>query len=132
MVIARVKELNKGIDNPTVKTEIQMRGFESSIPVGFFTYPISQAADITAFKANLVPVGEDQFQHIELTRNLAMRLNNRFGEINSTTSGNYTRPDGTKNTAYGLNTVEKIAPKYCEGNTWAGKINWYINVIKAS
>ena len=46
--------------NPTVKSEIQMRGFESSIPVGFFTYPISQAADITAFRATTVPAGEDQ------------------------------------------------------------------------
>ncbi|MBO5218842.1 MAG: tryptophan--tRNA ligase, partial [Clostridia bacterium] len=46
--------------NPTVKAEIQMRNFETSIPVGFFTYPISQAADITAFKATTVPVGEDQ------------------------------------------------------------------------
>ena len=48
--------------NPTVKSEIQMRNFETSIPVGFFTYPISQAADITAFKANIVPVGEDQLR----------------------------------------------------------------------
>lgn len=51
--------------NPTVKTEIGMRGFEGSIPVGFFTYPISQAADIAAFRANVVPVGEDQRPMIE-------------------------------------------------------------------
>ena len=51
--------------NPTVKSEIQMRNFEASIPVGFFTYPISQAADITAFKANVVPVGEDQLPMLE-------------------------------------------------------------------
>lgn len=51
--------------NPTVKSEIQLRGFNSSIPVGFFTYPISQAADITAFKANVVPVGEDQLPMLE-------------------------------------------------------------------
>ena len=51
--------------NPTVKSEIQMRNFEASIPVGFFTYPISQAADITAFKATTVPVGEDQLPMIE-------------------------------------------------------------------
>ena len=51
--------------NPTVKTEIKMRNFETSIPVGFFTYPISQAADITAFKATTVPVGEDQMPMIE-------------------------------------------------------------------
>ena len=50
--------------NPTVKSEIQMRNFEASIPVGFFTYPISQAADITAFKATTVPVGEDQLPKI--------------------------------------------------------------------
>ena len=54
--------------NPTVKSEIQMRNFESSIPVGFFTYPISQAADITAFKATTVPVGDDQLPMIEQTR----------------------------------------------------------------
>ena len=54
--------------NPTVKTEIQMRNFETSIPVGFFTYPISQAADITAFRATTVPVGEDQEPMIEQAR----------------------------------------------------------------
>ena len=53
--------------NPTVKSEIQMRNFEASIPVGFFTYPISQASDITAFKATTVPVGEDQKPMIEQT-----------------------------------------------------------------
>ena len=54
--------------NPTVKSEIQMRNFETSIPVGFFTYPISQAADITAFHATTVPVGEDQAPMIEQTK----------------------------------------------------------------
>ena len=54
--------------NPTVKTEIQMRNFETSIPVGFFTYPISQASDITAFKATTVPVGEDQLPMIEQSK----------------------------------------------------------------
>ena len=54
--------------NPTVKTEIKLRNFETSIPVGFFTYPISQASDITAFKATTVPVGEDQLPMIEQTR----------------------------------------------------------------
>ena len=54
--------------NPTVKTEIQMRNFATSIPVGFFTYPISQASDITAFKATTVPVGEDQEPMLEQTR----------------------------------------------------------------
>ncbi len=66
--------------NPTVKTEIQMRNFESSIPVGFFTYPISQAADITAFKATTVPVGEDQIPMIEQTREIVRRFNNIYGD----------------------------------------------------
>ena len=61
--------------NPTVKSEIQMRNFEASIPVGFFTYPISQAADITAFKATTVPVGEDQMPMIEQTDRKSTRLN---------------------------------------------------------
>ena len=56
--------------NPTVKAEIQMRNFEASIPVGFFTYPISQAADITAFRATTVPVGEDQMPMIEQTQEI--------------------------------------------------------------
>ncbi len=66
--------------NPTVKTEIQMRNFETSIPVGFFTYPISQAADITAFKANVVPVGEDQEPMIEQTREIVRKFNSVYGE----------------------------------------------------
>ena len=56
--------------NPTVKSEIQMRNFETSIPVGFFTYPISQAADITAFGATTVPAGEDQMPMLEQCRRL--------------------------------------------------------------
>ena len=64
--------------NPTVKTEIQMRNFETSIPVGFFTYPISQAADITAFKATTVPVGEDQEPMIEQTREIARSFNHTY------------------------------------------------------
>ena len=67
--------------NPTVKTEIQMRNFETSIPVGFFTYPISQAADITAFKANTVPAGEDQEPMLEQTREIVKRFNNIYGEV---------------------------------------------------
>ena len=67
--------------NPTVKTEIQMRNFESSIPVGFFTYPISQAADITAFKATTVPVGEDQLPMIEQTREIVRRFNQVYDEV---------------------------------------------------
>ncbi|MDE7368528.1 MAG: tryptophan--tRNA ligase [Muribaculaceae bacterium] len=66
--------------NPTVKTEIKMRNFEQSIPVGFFCYPISQASDITAFKATTVPVGEDQAPMIELTREIVQRFNNIYGE----------------------------------------------------
>ena len=61
--------------NPTVKAEIQMRNFETSIPVGFFTYPISQASDITAFKATTVPVGEDQLPMIEQTREIVRKFN---------------------------------------------------------
>jgi len=65
--------------NPTVKTEIKMRNFEQSIPVGFFCYPVSQASDITAFKATTVPVGEDQAPMIELTREIVGRFNNVYG-----------------------------------------------------
>ncbi|MGM9841605.1 MAG: tryptophan--tRNA ligase [Candidatus Limisoma sp.] len=66
--------------NPTVKTEIKMRNFEASIPVGFFCYPVSQASDITAFKATTVPVGEDQEPMIELTREIVNRFNNVYGK----------------------------------------------------
>ena len=66
--------------NPTVKSEIQMRNFETSIPVGFFTYPISQAADITAFQATTVPVGEDQMPMIEQTREIVHKFNTVYGE----------------------------------------------------
>lgn len=66
--------------NPTVKTEIKMRNFETSIPVGFFTYPISQAADITAFKATTVPVGEDQMPMVEQTREIVRKFNSVYGE----------------------------------------------------
>ena len=66
--------------NPTVKTEIQMRNFETSIPVGFFTYPISQAADITAFGATTVPVGEDQMPMLEQCREIVHKFNAVYGE----------------------------------------------------
>lgn len=66
--------------NPTVKTEIKMRNFEQSIPVGFFCYPVSQASDITAFRATTVPVGEDQAPMIELTREIVNRFNNIYGD----------------------------------------------------
>ena len=65
--------------NPTVKTEIKMRGFEQSIPMGFFSYPVSQASDITAFNATTVPAGEDQAPMIELTREIVGRFNNIYG-----------------------------------------------------
>lgn len=65
--------------NPTVKTEIKMRNFETSIPVGFFCYPVSQASDITAFRATTVPAGEDQEPMIELTREIVGRFNNVYG-----------------------------------------------------
>ena len=65
--------------NPTVKNEIAMRGFKNSLPVGFFTYPISQAADITAFGADIVPVGEDQLPMIEQTREIVRSFNNLYG-----------------------------------------------------
>ena len=67
--------------NPTVKSEIQMRNFEASIPVGFFTYPISQAADITAFKATVVPVGDDQLPMIEQTREIVRKFNSIYDEV---------------------------------------------------
>lgn len=66
--------------NPTVKSEIQMRNFEASIPVGFFTYPISQASDITAFKATLVPAGEDQKPMLEQTNEIVRKFNSVYGE----------------------------------------------------
>lgn len=67
--------------NPTVKSEIKLRNFEANIPVGFFTYPISQAADITAFGANIVPVGEDQLPMIEQTREIVRSFNRIYGEV---------------------------------------------------
>ena len=66
--------------NPTVKTEIKMRNFEANIPVGFFTYPISQAADITAFNATTVPAGEDQEPMIEQAREIVRRFNATYGD----------------------------------------------------
>jgi len=66
--------------NPTVKSEISQKNFGQEIPVGFLAYPISQAADITAFKANLVPVGEDQLPMIELTREIVKKFNRLYGD----------------------------------------------------
>ena len=67
--------------NPTVKTEIKMRNFEANIPLGFFCYPVSQAADITLFKATTVPAGEDQEPMLEVTRELVRRFNNTYAEV---------------------------------------------------
>ncbi len=67
--------------NPTVKTEIKMRNFETNIPLGFFCYPVSQAADIAAFKATTVPAGEDQEPMIELTRELVGRFNQMYAPV---------------------------------------------------
>ena len=75
VTVARVQR------NPTVKAEIQLRKFENSIPVGFFCYPISQAADITAFKANIVPVGEDQAPMIEQCKEIVHKFNSVYGEV---------------------------------------------------
>ena len=74
VTVARVQR------NPTVKAEIQMRNFEASIPVGFFCYPISQAADITAFRATTVPVGEDQMPMIEQCKEIVHKFNSVYGE----------------------------------------------------
>lgn len=67
--------------NPTVKTELEMRKFEGGTPTGFFCYPVSQAADITLFKATTVPVGEDQKPMLELTNEIVRRFNNTYGEV---------------------------------------------------
>lgn len=67
--------------NPTVKSEIQMRNFEASIPTGFFCYPISQASDITAFKATVVPVGEDQLPMLEQTKEIVRKFNSIYDEV---------------------------------------------------
>ena len=67
--------------NPTVKSELAMRGFEESIPSGFLNYPVSQAADITAFKANCVPVGEDQLPMIEQTNEIVRKFNSIYGDV---------------------------------------------------
>ncbi|MGI6591486.1 MAG: tryptophan--tRNA ligase [Eggerthellaceae bacterium] len=75
VTVARVQR------NPTVKNEIKMRGFNADVPVGFFTYPISQASDITAFKATTVPVGEDQLPMIEQCREIVRSFNRTYGDV---------------------------------------------------
>lgn len=72
--------LNRVLRNPTVKAEIEQKGFGDSVPAGFAMYPVSQAADITAFEANLVPVGEDQLPMIEQTREIVRKFNGLYGE----------------------------------------------------
>ncbi len=67
--------------NPTVKEEVKLRGFNESIPAGFFTYPVSQTADITAFKANIIPVGEDQLPMIEQAREIVRKFNSTYKEV---------------------------------------------------
>lgn len=67
--------------NPTIKAEIKQKKFERSIPAGFFTYPVSQAADITAFKAELVPAGDDQEPMIEQTREIVRTFNSIYGDV---------------------------------------------------
>lgn len=73
--------LNRVLRNPTVKTEIEQKGFGESVPAGFAMYPVSQAADITAFNADLVPVGEDQLPMIEQTREIVRKFNSLYGEV---------------------------------------------------
>ncbi len=72
--------LNRVLRNPTVKAEIEEKGFGDSIPAGFAMYPVSQAADITAFEANLIPVGDDQLPMIEQTREIVRKFNNLYGD----------------------------------------------------
>ncbi len=73
--------LERVLRNPTVKDEIKQKGFENSLPAGFAMYPVSQAADITAFNAHLVPVGEDQLPMIEQTREIVRKFNSLYGEV---------------------------------------------------
>ncbi len=73
--------LNRVLRNPTVKAEIEQKGFGESVPAGFAMYPVSQAADITAFGADLVPVGDDQLPMIEQTREIVRKFNSLYGEV---------------------------------------------------
>ncbi len=90
--------------NPTVKTEIKMRNFETSIPVGFFTYPISQASDITAFKATTVPAGEDQMPMVEQTKEIVHKFNSVYGET-------LTEPEILGNCIYLSDSAEDVGKK---------------------
>ena len=73
--------LSRLLRNPTVKEEVKLRGFENNIPMGFLTYPASQAADITAFKASFIPVGDDQLPMIEQTREIVRTFNRLYKEV---------------------------------------------------
>lgn len=86
--------------NPTVKTEIKQKKFGQSVPAGFFTYPVSQAADITAFKATTVPVGEDQEPMLEQTREIVRSFNNIYGDILVEPEG-YFPEEGRSNSWFG-------------------------------
>ncbi|GAA6530277.1 MAG: tryptophan--tRNA ligase [Prevotella sp.] len=79
--LANLVSVSRVQRNPTVKTEIKMRNFEANIPLGFFCYPVSQAADIAAFKATTVPAGEDQEPMLELTRELVRRFNQIYAPV---------------------------------------------------
>lgn len=93
--------------NPTVKSEIQQKGFGESIPAGFFVYPVSQVADITAFKADLVPVGNDQKPMIEQAREVVRSFNNIYGEVLVEPEGMY--PEGISGRLPGLDGKAKMS-----------------------
>ena len=93
--------------NPTVKSEIQQKGFGESIPAGFFVYPVSQVADITAFKADLVPVGNDQKPMIEQAREVVRSFNNTYGEVLVEPEGMY--PEGIEGRLPGLDGKAKMS-----------------------
>ena len=93
--------------NPTVKSEIQQKGFGESIPAGFFVYPVSQVADITAFKADLVPVGNDQKPMIEQAREVVRSFNNIYGDVLVEPDGMY--PEGISGRLPGLDGKAKMS-----------------------
>ena len=80
MYYMNIVTVSRLMRNPTVKSELEMRGFDKTIPSGFLNYPVSQAADITAFNANLVPAGEDQLPMIEQTNEIVNKFNNIYGQ----------------------------------------------------
>ena len=93
--------------NPTVKSEIQQKGFGESIPAGFFIYPVSQVADITAFKADLVPVGNDQKPMIEQTREIVRSFNSTYGDVLVEPEGMY--PEGIEGRMPGIDGKAKMS-----------------------